>query len=173
MLNARRVPLIALLLLIACGSQSRQNILLDGDWMMQLPFAGSYEEFYLHQEGETLAGIGRYGIEAGRSGQLQVNGTVRGAQVSLTLERDLGDTATYVAKVEAPNILTGTLTYGSSAPMEGVVFFRNTDVVCPAICVAGACTLSNGRCISSPSDQCSNQCFCEAVGGHWSASSCP
>jgi len=170
-LNARRVLLIALLLPIACG---RQNVLLDGYWMSRPAIMGSGEEFYLHQEGETLTGIGRYSIEAGRSGQLQVNGTVHGAQVTLTLEYDYGSTATYVAKVEFPNILTGTLTDGSSAPMEGVVFFRNTDVACSAICVAGACTLSNGLCIPSTRDQCSNQCFCEAVrGGRWSDSGCP
>jgi len=168
-LNARRALLIALLLLIACG---RQNVLLDGYWLSQRQIARGSEEFYLHQEGETLTGIGRYVIEAGRIGQLQVNGTVHGPQVSLTLESDYGVTATYVAKVEFPNILTGTLTDGSSAPMEGVVFFRNTDVACSAICVAGACTLSNGHGLCIPY-QCSNQCVCEAGGGLWSDSGCP
>jgi len=169
-LNARRVPLIALLLLlIACG---RQNVLLDGYWVTQRQIARGSQEFYLYQEGETLTGIGQYAIEAGRSGQLQVNGTAHGAQVSLTFEYDYGVTATYDAKVEFPNILTGTLTDGSSAPVEGVVFFRNTNVACPAICVAGACTLSNGHGLCIPY-QCSNQCVCEAGGGRWSDSGCP
>jgi len=183
-MNARRALFIALLLLIACGSQSPQNVL-NGYWRHRPSpdLMASGEDLHLYQEGETLTGTGRYFLEAGPSGQLQVNGTVHGAQFTLTLEFDsgltatyvgkvAGLTATYVGKVEAPSTLLGTLTYGSSAPMEGAVFSK-LNVVCSAICVAGACTLPHGRCISSPRDQCSNPCFCEAQGGHWSASGCP
>jgi hypothetical protein len=126
----------------------------------------SGEDLDLHQAGTNVSGTGRYLMEAGPTGQLQVNGTFAGQQLSLTLERDTGLTATYVAKLEAANFLRGTLTYDSSTPSEDVVFVRDTGVACPMYCVDGAasCTLSNGQCIFS-----CNQCLCEAEGGRWSA----
>jgi hypothetical protein len=161
MINARQTLLMGLLPLFACGAQNG----LDGRWSHRSPppLAASGEDMDLHQNGQTVTGNGQYFMEAGPGGQLQVNGAVHGQQLTLTLQRDSGLGATYVAELESANILKGTLTYDSSTPNEGVVFVRPSGV-CAMYCIDGnaSCTLPNGRCVFS-----CNQCLCEAEGGRW------
>jgi hypothetical protein len=105
---------------------------LDGTWIHHWRMFGSSETLRLHQEGQAITGCGTYLMEAGRCGQSQIEGTFVNGKLTLKLERDYGQRATYSAVLSDPNSLSGTFTFEGFNADENVVFVRiDETATCP------------------------------------------
>ena len=104
------IVLCCLLLLAGCGGGNGvTSSNLAGRWTTVNQFPGSGTTLDLATRASTVSGTGTYRIEAGRSGTLQVTGTVNGAQFTLTLVYDYGVTSIYQGSVVDANSITGSM----------------------------------------------------------------
>lgn len=106
------------LLLCGCGggSGSGNGVTRDiaGHWVRPAQIPGSGFDFTITEQGNTITGAGTYSIEAGRSGTLQVTGSVSGTSVTLTLTPDVGATQTFQGAQTDATHLTGSIIVAGS-----------------------------------------------------------
>jgi hypothetical protein len=86
-------------------SQSAQSASLAGTWSEQFSIPGPRLVLILDP---SANGRGTYAIEAGRSGTVQVSGTIAASNVTLAITYDYGPVRTFRGSLGAANQLTGT-----------------------------------------------------------------
>jgi hypothetical protein len=95
---------------------------LCGSWAGQFDVPGAALALDLRAHGDSVSGTGTYRIEAGRAGDLQVDGTYIAPAVHLRLHYDYGAVLRYDGSVEPSQHITGTLTdsLGHGGPLTFV-----------------------------------------------------
>jgi len=111
----RLVTILALL--SACSNPTSPSPALAGTWAENFSIVGASLVLAIDASGN---GSGTYAIEAGRSGAVQVMGTVGPTTVTLTIRYDYGAVRTFTGTLTDNNHLTGT--FNDSAGT--VVFVR-------------------------------------------------
>jgi hypothetical protein len=101
----RRLVLVLALLVGACASPVSPTPDLTGTWAENFSFPGASLVLTLDASGN---GRGTYAIEAGRSGVLQVTGTVVRSTVTLVIQYDYGPVRTFTGSLTDANHLVGT-----------------------------------------------------------------
>jgi hypothetical protein len=86
--------------------------LLDGTWAQQRTVIGSSLVLTFLADGTSLAGTGRYAMEAGRSGTLTFTGSVSNQRVHLDIVYDSGAVAQFDGTLGDRNTLTGAIHNG-------------------------------------------------------------
>jgi hypothetical protein len=109
----RPVRLVLVIALLGCTDQSVQT--LSGVWRAENQFPGSSIVLTIAERDTTISGGGTYSIEAGRSGTLQVAGSLRQSQIRLTLAYDYGQSARYSGTLQDNTHMTGTMTWTSGS----------------------------------------------------------
>jgi hypothetical protein len=99
----RRV-VVAFALMSACASPMSPSPILAGTWGENFSIPGASLILTVDASGN---GSGMYAIEAGRSGAVQVTGTVAGPTVTLTIHYDYGLVRTFTGTLNDANHLTG------------------------------------------------------------------
>jgi len=88
---------------------------LTGSWSTPFSVPGANTSLTMTQRVSSISGSGTYAIEAGRSGTLQISGTVTGSVFTLTINYDYGATTTYTGTIVDANDITGTVHQAGSA----------------------------------------------------------
>ena len=96
--------LVLVALVFACGSPMAPSSAWAGTWAENFGFPGASLILTIDAAGN---GDGTYAIEAGRSGTLQVTGTVMPTMVTLTIRYDYGVVRTFTGTLSDANHLTG------------------------------------------------------------------
>jgi len=97
--------LVAVLILAsACGNPASPSTTVAGSWSENFSIPGASLILTIDVSGN---GSGTYAIEAGRSGSVQVNGTVVQPMVTLTIQYDSGTTRVFRGTLSDSNHLTG------------------------------------------------------------------
>ena len=97
--------LIAVCALVsACASSTVPSPTVAGTWAENFSFPGASLIVTVDASGN---GSGTYAIEAGRSGVVQVHGTVGQATIILTIQYDSGLVRTFTGTLSDANHLTG------------------------------------------------------------------
>ena len=99
-----RLFLVLALSLSACASPVSPAPVLAGTWAENFSIPGASLVLTLDPSG---SGRGTYSIEAGRSGVLQVTGTVAGSMVTLGIRYDYGVVQTFTGALTDANHLVG------------------------------------------------------------------
>jgi hypothetical protein len=103
----RQIPAVlavVVVLVSACASPTSPTADLTGTWAENFSFPGSSLVLALDASGN---GRGTYAIEAGRSGVVQVTGTVAQAMVTLVIQYDYGPLQTFTGSLTDANHLVG------------------------------------------------------------------
>ena len=111
----RLVTVVALL--SACSSPTSPSLALAGTWAENFSIIGASLVLTIDASGN---GSGTYAIEAGRSGSVQVTGSVMQATITLTIRYDYGPVRTFTGTLTDNNHLTGTFSDSTGT----VVFTR-------------------------------------------------
>jgi hypothetical protein len=112
-----RLVLALAVLVSACGSPASPSPALAGTWAENFSFPGASLVLTLDSAGN---GRGTYAIEAGRSGVVQVSGTVAQPTITLVIDYDYGLVQTFTGTLTDTNHLVGS--FGGSSEM--VTFTR-------------------------------------------------
>src|ERR1700688_1493753 len=99
-----RLFLVLALSVSACASPVSPAPVLAGTWAENFSIPGASLILTLDTSGN---GRGTYSIEAGRSGVLQVTGTVAGLMVMLSIQYDYGVVQTFTGALTDANHLVG------------------------------------------------------------------
>lgn len=103
--DTRRLLAVLALSVASCTSSvSSPSPDLTGSWAANFSVPGASLVLMLDSSG---SGGGTYSIEAGRSGALQVNGTVAGSSVTLVIHYDYGGVQTFTGSFADANRLVG------------------------------------------------------------------
>lgn len=100
----RRI-IVAVALLSACSNPMSPSPTIAGTWAENFSILGASLVVTVDASGN---GSGTYAIEAGRSGVVQVTGTVAASQVTLAIRYDYGPVRTFTGTLTDANHLTGT-----------------------------------------------------------------
>ena len=100
-----RQIIVAVALMSACSSPMSASPTVAGTWAEHFSILGASLVVTVDGAGN---GSGTYAIEAGRSGMVQVAGTVAAARVSLMIRYDYGPVRTFSGALTDANHLSGT-----------------------------------------------------------------
>ncbi|HMA41007.1 MAG TPA: hypothetical protein VKP10_13100 [Gemmatimonadales bacterium] len=96
--------------LAALACDSSPTLVKDlGTWSAVYSIPGPSTLVTLHEFGSVLTGDGRYAVEAGPTGTLQVTGTVHFPGITMVLHRDTGLSQTFTGAFLNDRTLSGTL----------------------------------------------------------------
>lgn len=109
----RRSLVCVVILALGCRSGTAPAASVQGTWTEDGKLPGASLRFDLTQRGTTVTGSGRYSIEAGRSGDVQVSGSFVASTVTLDLTYDYGSNAAFTGKLVDAHQLSGTVTNGT------------------------------------------------------------
>lgn len=110
--------ILALAVTSGCSGPATPSQSLAGTWSEHFSFPGASLVLRLDASGN---GDGTYAIEAGRSGTVQVAGSVAASVVTLSIRYDYGPVRTFTGTFTDANRLTGT--FDDAQPT--VVFTRS------------------------------------------------
>jgi len=116
---------LGLSFLSGCGSGSQTTPPADvtGRWVRSVNVPGSALSMTLQESGNQISGSGNYAVEAGRSGALQVKGSVSGTRTNLTLTYDIDTVFTFEGQLTDTTHLSGQL-QSPGSPANTITFVK-------------------------------------------------